>query len=423
MSHSTIVAIIEKYSTGALSPEEAVMLHDWLENVSPEVFHQTLDECAVLPAGLKEYPALSPAFRQSMETVLNMSDEEENGDVNAEEKREDDEGNDMYGHDEALTVRMYPWRKWAAVAASIIVLLSAGAWYWLAHKAGADMRGTELLAIKKNDVAPGLNGAILTLADGKQIVLDSTNSGFSANEGDARVTKSSNDQLTYQEAHAVSGRSIAIIYNTLTTPRGRKINVVLADGTKVWLNAASSIKYPTVFSGKDRVVEITGEAYFEVAENARLPFIVKKMGSDYNVLVLGTHFNVNAYDDEEAITTTLLEGLVRTDNGGISRTLKPGQQAIVRKDHAGVEILTDANIGGVMAWKNGNFSFDRVDINAVMRQIARWYDVDVEYKGTITRHFGGTISRDVNVSQVLKMLELTGAVRFGIEGRKIIVMP
>ena len=408
MSQSTIVTIIEKYSTGILSADEERLLNDWLEGVSPEEFHRTLDACAVLPAGLREYHTLSPEFARALEHAVDEAD----------------------GQDKTVPVRLFQWKKWTTVAASIIVLLSAGTWLRLSHKAAPAVQ----VAIH-NDVAPGINGAILTLGDGRQIVLDSTNSGFSTTEGNARITKGSKDQLTYKTAPGtpaagkpIAGTSAAstpaeMVYNTLSTPRGRKISVVLADGTKVWLNAASSIKYPTVFAGKERLVEISGEAYFEVAGDVTKPFTVKKMGSNYAVQVLGTHFNVNAYDDEEVIKTTLLEGAVRIRNKTVNHILKPGQQAVVGKDQDEITIVPDINTSEVMAWKNGLFNFDRADIYTVMRQIGRWYDVDIEYKGRITRHFGGSISQDVNVSQVFKMLELTGAVRFSIEGRKIIVTP
>ena len=385
MSPSTIVSIIEKYSTGTLSEEEESILNEWLDGVSPEEFHRTLDACAVLPAGLGEYPVLSPKFASAIESALN------------EEDRRD------------RTIPIFQWKKWTAVAA-VLMLLSAGAWWWVSHNRAPDA------PVVKNDVPPGANGAILTMADGKQIVLDSTNIIFTATDGNAKIVKGSKDQITYKAADAASAE---LYYNTISTPRGRKINVVLADGTKVWLNAASSIKFPTVFSGSQRLVEIRGEAYFEVAANVKKPFIVKKMGSDYEVQVLGTQFNINAYDDEDLVKTTLLEGAVRIKN----KILKPGQQAVGGKDQNELTIVLDVNTAEVMSWKNGVFNFDRADIHTVMRQIARWYDVDVEYRGTITRHFGGTISQDVNVSQVFKMLELTGAVRFTIEGRKITVMP
>ncbi len=384
MSQSTIVSIIEKYSTGTLSPDEVSILNGWLDGVSPEEFHRTLDACTNLPEGLRAYPSLPPEFARRLELAMDEADGQER------------------------TIPLFQWKKWTAVAAAIL-LLSAGAWWWFSHNRVSDVR------VGVNDVAPGISGAILTLADGRQIVLDSAANGFSATDGHAKIVKGNKDQVTYE----ADGRSAELVYNTLSTPRGRKISVVLADGTKVWLNAASSIKFPTVFSGSQRLVEISGEAWFEVAANVKQPFVVKKMGSNYAVQVLGTQFNVNAYDDEDVIKTTLLEGAVRIKN----KILKPGQQAVAGKDQDEVTVVPNVNTGEVMSWKNGLFNFDRADIYTVMRQVARWYDVEVEYKGTITRHFGGTISQDVNVSQVLKMLELTGAVRFTIEGRKIVVMP
>src|SRR5260221_3455643 len=398
MNQSTIVAIIEKYSKGTLSANEDSLLNDWLEGVSPEEFHRTLDACAALPAGFRESQPIAPELASAVEHAVDEAD----------------------GQYKTVIVRLFQWKKWTAVAAFIIVLLSAGTWFRLSHKTAPAAQ----MAIH-NDVAPGINGAILTLGDGRQIVLDSTNNGFSATEGNARITKGSKDQLTYKTAAGtpVAGTPAEMVYNTLSTPRGRKISVVLADGTKVWLNAASSIKFPTVFAGKERLVEIRGEAYFEVAVDVTQPFIVKKMGSDYTVQVLGTHFNVNAYDEEEVIKTTLLEGAVRIRNKTVNHLLKPGQQAIVGKDQDEITIVPDINTREGMAWNHGPFNFERASIHTVMRQIGRWYDVDIEYKGTITRHFGGSISQDVNVSQVFKMLELTGAVRFTIEGRKIIVMP
>lgn len=404
MSPTTIVSIIEKSNTETLSPDEAAILNEWLDSVSPEEFHRTLDACTTLPAGLRAYPSLPPEFARRLESAMDEAD----------------------GQDKIIP--RFDWKKWTAVAAAIL-LLSTGAWWWVSQNKAPNVQ------IAAQDVAPGINGAILTLADGKQIVLDSTNNGFSATDGHAKIVKGSKDQLTYKADDGVSGdagvsgaatatktaaaTSAALVYNTLSTPRGRKISVVLADGTKVWLNAASSIKFPTVFSGSRRLVEIRGEAYFEVAANVKQPFIVKKMGSDYEVQVLGTQFNINAYDDEDGIKTTLLTGAVRVKD----KILKPGQQAVAGKDQNDITVVANVNTSEVMSWKNGVFNFDRADIHTVMRQVARWYDVDVEYKGTITRHFGGSISQDVNVSQVFKMLELTGAVKFSIEGRKIIVMP
>jgi transmembrane sensor len=394
MSNSTIVAIIERSGTGALTSEEEQLLAAWLDNASAEEFHEVLDQCETLPERFSEYRPLSPAFGHQLEARLDEQDK-------------------------AGIVRpMGPmvWKKWAAAAAAVIVLLSGATWFSLHHRSKDDASQVNVLP----DVAPGGDGAILTLADGRKIVLDSVGSGTVANYPNITITKQGNGQLAYNN---VQGTPAVSFYNTLTTPKGKKTSVILSDGTQVWLNAASSIKYPASFTGRERVVEITGEAYFEVAKHAIMPFIVKKSGSDYRIQVLGTSFNINTYEDEDAIRTTLLEGSVNVLNGAVSSMLKPGQQALVSNGNAKINVLSNADVEDVMAWKNGIFHFDRSDIQTVMRQLARWYDVDVEYKGTIARHFGGTISRNVNISQVLKMLELTGAVKFSVEGRRIVVMP
>jgi len=191
----------------------------------------------------------------------------------------------------------------------------------------------------------------------------------------------------------------------------------------VWINVGSSLTYPTAFTGKERKVKITGEAYFEVAHNAGVPFIVQHNG--LTVSVLGTHFNVNTYEDEAAERVTLLEGSVRVNKNSLSQLLKPGQQARINNNGINdIKVLNDVNIDEVMAWKDGKFRFgENTDIGTIMRQISRWYNVDIEYKGSVNQRFWGSISKDVNVSQVLKILEATGGVKFKVEGNKIIVMP
>ncbi|MBN9385825.1 MAG: DUF4974 domain-containing protein [Chitinophagaceae bacterium] len=393
MSDSTIISIIERYSTGILSPEEEAILTGWLESVPAAEFHATLDQCAVVPERIRNYPVMSPAFAQRLESELDELS--------------------------STPVRTLPWRKWIAAAAAAILLVSVGYYFW--HRP-AVQHDVAPVIVKLNDVGPGGDGAILTLADGRQIVLDSAANGRLTMDGNAAITKTGNGQLAYKAATGSGLRATSqFTYNTLTTSRGKKAVLTLADGTRVWLNALSSIKFPTNFTGKDRTVEITGEAYFEVAKSASMAFVVRKGGSDYGIQVLGTSFNVNTYDDEDAIRTTLLDGSVRVFQGAANSLLKPGQQA-VSNDKGKIDVVKGVNIENVMAWKSGVFRFDRSDIGTVMRQIARWYDVDVTYRGTITHHFGGTISRDVNVSRVFNMLEMTGAVKFSIEGRKVTVV-
>lgn len=333
-----------------------------------------------------------------------------------------------------------------AAAILIIVFLSAGIYLWLIRTLPVETaNGGVSITVPQKDRAPGRNGAILTLADGSTIVLDSAANGIVAAQGSTTIVKQENGQLTYQ---AETGKEQpAIVYNTLETPRGRQYQLVLPDGSKVWLNAASSIRYPTQFAGNERRVSVTGEVYFEVAPlrsfdklrtdklhsstalhpstALRIPFIVAT--KNMTVEVLGTHFNVNAYEDEQSTTTTLLEGSVKVLHGGTSQLLKPGQQAHIPLSSQSIQSpqiqVQTADTDAVTAWKNGRFEFNG-NIQGIMRQIARWYDVDVQYNGNVTnKAFGGAISRMENVSQVLKMLELTGSIHFSIEGRGITVMP
>ena len=301
--------------------------------------------------------------------------------------------------------------RWVAAAAVIAVILVSG--YLFRSKKQPKPATYVAGAIKKDIAPPAKSNAILTLANGAKIVLDSATNGSLAIQGKTRVEKLSNGQLVYT---GKSGGEIE--YNTLTVPKGSKIaSITLSDGTRVWLNSASSLTYPVAFAGDERSVEITGEAYFEVARNQAMPFKVKK--GETVVTVLGTDFDINAYQDEVSTKVTLLQGSVKIDLGPVSKLLRPGQQAQIT---SGIRVSDDVNVEEVMAWKNGEFQFgEAADINSIMRQISRWYDVTVEYKGEITGHIGGTISRDESASQVLKMLEMTGAVRFEIEGNKIIV--
>ena len=322
---------------------------------------------------------------------------------------------------------------WLA-AAAVVLVLGIGGWLWKESRSPQTPAAT--LDVTR-DVPPGRNQAILTLANGSTILLDSARSGALAQQGGSRVIKTDSGQLAYDN---LGERPTAILYNTLATPRGGQYQLRLPDGTKVWLNAASSIRYPVAFIGAERRVQITGEAYFEVAKNVSLPFIVDVIGKE-KVAVLGTSFNINAYGDEPALKTTLLEGAVsvavaddlvgvNTNKEKPSVVLKPGERALlVVGDHAkeGEKRLTidnKADIEEAIAWKNGKFIFSGDDIGSVMRQIGRWYNVDVEYKGDFKGvELVGVISRSKNVSEMLRMLEQTRTVQFNIEDRKITVFP
>ena len=320
--------------------------------------------------------------------------------------------------EEAPVIELASKRKWwlrIAAAAAIILFLGAGSYWWVSRSHKSDLAATSKYL--KNDVAPGGNKATLTLANGATIVLDSAHNGTLAQQGNATVVKQNNGQLAY---NTLNEKPTDVLYNTLTTPRGGQYQLVLPDGSKIWLNAASSIRYPTAFTGKERKIEITGEAYFEVAKNAGMPFIVK--ANDMEVKVLGTHFNVNAYDDEAVIETTLLEGSVSVTKDAAIAILKPGQQSRLTKLGT-LDVINEADLEEAVAWKNGMFSFKRADIKTVMRQIARWYDVDIVYEKQVPSvNFGGEMKQDLKLSQVLKGLERIG-VRFRIEGKKLVVLP
>ena len=273
-----------------------------------------------------------------------------------------------------------------------------------------------VLRAQNHDLAPGGNKAILTLADGSKINLNSVKNGSLTAQPGAHIVKQSG-QLAYKDA-ADNSSSIQVSYNTLTTPKGGQYQLTLVDGTKVWLNAASSLKFPTAFSGNERVVELTGEAYFEVAHNSKQPFKVKT--ASQVVQDIGTQFDVNSYADEGAVATTLIEGSVKIYDAKGQTLIKPGQQYLL-KNSGVAEVKNEVNLDEVTAWKNGMFQFDSADIKTIMRQISRWYNVDVEYQGQIPPStYHGRISRNSNASTVLKILELSG-INFTIEGRTIIV--
>jgi ferric-dicitrate binding protein FerR (iron transport regulator) len=315
------------------------------------------------------------------------------------------------------------YKKFIYAAAAAIVLLVASTIILKLVSVKPDTQVSSVVTVE--DILPGGDKATLTLADGSVILLDSAANGLLSKQGNIQVMKLSNGQLVYNP----TGENAKSLFNRVSTPRGGQYRLVLADGTKVWLNAESSLRYPAAFTGKERRVELIGEAYFEVEKNASMPFRVTIQGKG-EIEVLGTRFNVNSYADELNVKTTLLEGSVKITPGSgktINRTLatylSPDQQATISASGE-VSVEEIRNAENIIAWKNGKFNFgEGSDITDIMRQISRWYDVDVEYTGAIDARIGGVISRDVNVSKVLEMLEMTGALKFEIQGRKVIVKP
>ncbi len=312
--------------------------------------------------------------------------------------------------------RVIPLKR-IAIAASVIGLLLVSV-FLLSDKIGK--RGIAKTEIDqqrfKNDVLPGGNKATLTLADGSTIVLDDAQNGTLAQQGNSKIIKL-DGKLSYDPTNK---NSREIVYNTISTPKGGQYQLELPDGSQVWLNATSSIHFPTSFIGTERRIEVTGEAYFEITRNPNMPFIVTVNNAE--VQVLGTHFNVNAYSDEDNVKTTLLEGSVKFVNDGNTNILKPGQQAQLTKERT-TKVVSNVDVDEVVAWKNGMFDFDNAGIETVMRQLSRWYDVEIEYKGKNDDLFIAEMRRNINLSDALKALELTGKVKFDIQGKKIIVMP
>ncbi len=306
-----------------------------------------------------------------------------------------------------------PTLLWLRYAAAAVIIFMAGAGWWL-WKQDFGQKKTE--AIMVAGIAPGRDGARLKLSDGTIISIDSLKDGLIATDGEITVYKE-NGRIIYKgNAHSEEKNRM----HEIITDRGRQWSAQLPDGSMVWLNAASSLSYPLQFSGKERLVKMTGEAGFRVVHNKQQPFRVLVNG--HLVEDIGTEFNINAYDEEPAMLTTLIEGSASVTAGAQKLVLVQGEQAKLNKGATNMQKITGVNIDDVTAWRNGKFRFNGADIKSVMRQIARWYDVEIVYKGNVSDDLfmGGTF-RNEQLSEVLKTLELNGDVQFVIEGRKIIV--
>lgn len=307
--------------------------------------------------------------------------------------------------------RMGEWYRRAAAAALLLIFAGGGYYYFTQVR-----KATPVAAAMPVQVEPGGDKATLTLADGSVVNLDSIGTGMLTLQG-AKVEKTKHGQIVYK-----GNGSAAANNNVLRTPRGGQFKVTLPDGTDVWLNASSSISYPTAFTGDNRKVAITGEVYFEVAADAARPFEVKV--NDVDVLVLGTHFNINAYDDEQTVKTTLLEGAVLVRTPGAYKHLEPGQQARVKPGSSDIEWLKHVDVNSTVAWKNGYFSFDDADIPTVMRQLARWYNIEVSYAGKVPEGtFTGEIGRNLTQNQLMKILTQARINCKLEEGRKLVIYP
>ncbi len=285
-----------------------------------------------------------------------------------------------------------------------------------------DPNNKHQLSAKTNDILlPDDNATVLTLADGRTIMLNDTEEGILAREGGVNIKKIEDGSIYYEAPTSTSITGSEMKFNTMTTPKGHSYQLLLPDGTRVWLNTSSSIRFPIAFNGKERKVILKGEAYFEVAHQDSKPFVVEANGS--TVQVLGTHFNISAYEDEAQVTTTLIEGAVKVANSHREVSLKPGQQAVVDNNHKEI-IQSRANVKAVLAWKNGYFRFENEGIKSIMSKISRWYDIDeVKYEGSFDDlRFGGTFHRAKEVSKLFSHLEKLAPLHFKIEERRVIIM-
>jgi transmembrane sensor len=323
------------------------------------------------------------------------------------------------GRGKVVQANISSWKSYVT-AAAVLILLVFGVYFWRYNKDNETAIAKASTPKVKNDLVPGGYKATLMLGNGQIVVLDSAGNGNLAQQGGTKVVKLGAGALSYNPSKEGDAQ---IYYNTINVPRGGQYQIILPDGTRVWINSFSTLHFPTTFTGKERKVELSGEAYFEVEKNAAMPFVVQ-LKNDRKIQVLGTHFDIMDYDDESEAKTTLVEGVVRVSQGAKAITLKPGQQAQIPNTGEGkesIKIVIDADVEEALAWKNGYFNFKRASIETIMRQISRWYDVSIEYKEPVMKRFFVDISRSSNVSAVFEALQATGDVHFQIEGKKIIV--
>lgn len=317
------------------------------------------------------------------------------------------------------SMHIHRWKKARLLAAAVFtgLVVCTGLYLFNKGRSSKDIPVAKNVTLKiKNDIDPGSDKATLTLADGTVVPLDSSAKGASMQQGAAKLVFLDSGRLAYKDqAKNASG----LLYNTIHTPRGGQYQLILADGSKVWLNASSSLRFPTTFTGKDRSVILTGEAYFEIARDKDKPFHVTT--GNMQVEVLGTAFNVMAYANEAAVKTTLLEGSVRISTDDAKTLLRPGQQATLDNKTSQVRV-GEPDVDDAVAWKNGVFQFNGDDVGTVMRQLERWYDLEIVYEGKVPGwQFTGSIRRDVPLSKVLKMFEVSD-LHFKADGRRITVL-
>ncbi|MGN6417474.1 MAG: FecR family protein [Pseudobacter sp.] len=396
-NNQQIGQLLHKHLQGILSPEEELELESWASQQfsNRELLESLNNEEELMQKLLQHLPEERQQLRNRIfEKVLNDTL--------------------RTSRQETVLHHVRRGRMWKWMAAAAVVLAAAGIWY-LSEKPGKQPAQIVQVTDTLPDIAPGSTGALLTLANGSIINLDSAaNSTITAQSG--ANLKMENGQLSYEK---VKQPDSSVSWNTITTPNGRQFTILLSDGTKIWLNAASSLRYPAVFTGKERMVTLQGEGYFEVFPDNRHPFRVNTADGT-NVEVLGTAFNINAYLNEPVLKATLLQGSIRVRKENVSAVLKPGQQAIVKQN---ISLLNNIDTDQVIAWKNGYFNLNGMGLEELMRQISRWYNIEVSMEGSIpAKKFWGEIYRGEKLSTVLKFLKNSG-IRFRMEnnGAKLVL--
>ncbi|HVU58515.1 MAG TPA: FecR domain-containing protein [Puia sp.] len=396
MQQPDIEALFDRWLSGTISPREKALLADWIARSGDRELEQRLEQAwktftpgETIPSGKAD---------ELLRTIMGNSDNQAEMSVRRPLGRR------------PLYVRL---RKYGIAAAVLLGVFCSAGLYWF----GKNSSATKPIAVIPKEVTPPkTSNAVITLANGKRILLDSVRNGSVVQQGRTDLVKLGEGQVAYrgQDPHA------NLQWNTISVPIGSRIaSLTLSDGTQVWLNSGSSMTYPVAFEGKERQVAVNGEVYFEVAKDRNHPFVVKK--GDVRVNVLGTHFNMNAYDDEGKIRVTLLEGSIEVSNLAARHIVTPGQMAILEADRS-IAIDKEVDPDRVMAWRNGRFDFGNADIHSIMRELSRWYGVEVEFREPVSEKFYLETSRDINVSDVFRILETTGGVHFKTEGKKVIVM-
>lgn len=404
MNQNKLNELLTLFADGKISRDEFELLFDYLRSENEdEQFHYSMDQ------ELKKMKTCSSLSKDEKNNIFDniLNDERVN--------QNSDSGKFILSNSRA-------WYQ-IGVAASLLVILSIGL-YFYSNRTFDDQKTIAKSEIIKQKVIiqPGGDKAVLTLSDGSKIILEDAKKGLLANQAGVSIQKTADGELLYSFAKNMrripEANPSEVIYNKIETPFGGKYQINLPDGSKVWLNSASSLRFPAFFSGKTREVELNGEAFFDVAKNPDMPF--KVVTKDQIVEVLGTQFNINSYADEESFKTTLIEGSVKVIYKDRIILLNPGQQFQPSLKSSKV---IEADTEEVTAWKNGYFLFKDEDIQSIMRKISRWYNVEVSYSGEIPDvGFGGNISRSKGIDEVLNVLQLTDAVHFKVEGRRITVM-